>query len=51
MTREMTRLIIMKMKMKTKNRSHRYHINRPTSRHGNKYSKYRKVSQYGAYMY
>ena len=35
-------LIIMKMKMKMKNRSHRYSINRPRSRHGHKYSKYKK---------
>ena len=31
---EITRLIIMKMEMKLENRSHRYVINRPTSRHG-----------------
>ena len=31
-----------KMKMKMKNRSHRQDINRPTSRHGHKYSKYKK---------
>ena len=36
------RLIIMKMKMKLKNRSHRYDINRPRSRHGRRYSKYIK---------
>ena len=36
------RLIIIKMKMKTTNRSHRYSINRPRSRHGHKYSKYKK---------
>ena len=36
------RLILMKMNMKMKNRSHRYNINRPRSRHGNKYSKYKK---------
>ena len=29
----------MKMKIKTKNRSHRYDIDRPGSRHGHKYSK------------
>ena len=29
------------MKMKMKNRSHRYDINRPTSRHGDKYNKYK----------
>ena len=40
-TREITQLIIMKMKMKVKNKSHRYDINRPRSRHGKKYSKYR----------
>ena len=39
---EIIRLIIMKMKMKMKNRSHRYDINRPRSRHGHKYSKYKK---------
>ena len=32
----------MKMKMKIKNRSYRYDINGPRSRHGHKYSKYRK---------
>ena len=31
---EIMRLIIMKMKMKMKNASHRYDINRPRSRHG-----------------
>ena len=41
----------MKMKMKMKNRSHRYYISRPRSRQGHNYSKY-KLSQYGdAYMY
>ena len=30
------------MKMKMKNRSHRYDINRPRSRHGHKYSNYKK---------
>ena len=39
---EILRLIIMKMKMKMKNISHRYNINRPWSRHGHKYSKYKK---------
>ena len=44
------RLIIMKMKMKIKNRSHRFDMNSPRSRHGHKYNKY-KVSQYDdAYM-
>ena len=38
---EIIQLIIMKMKMKKKNRSHRYDINRPRSRHGDKYSKYK----------
>ena len=28
--------------MKMKHRSHRYDINRPKSRHGQKYSKYKK---------
>ena len=36
---EITRLIIMKTKMKMKSRSHRYAKNRPRSRHGHKYSK------------
>ena len=36
------RLIVKKMKMKKKNRSHIYNINRPGSRHGHKYSKYKK---------
>ena len=31
--------IIKKMKMEMKNRSHRYDINRPRSRHGHKYKK------------
>ena len=39
---EIIRLIIMKMKMKIKNGSHRYDINRPRSRHEHKYSKYKK---------
>ena len=39
---ELIRLIIMKINMKMKNRSHRYHINRPSSRHGGKYSEYKK---------
>ena len=30
------------MKMKLKNRSHRYDINRPRSGHEHKYSKYKK---------
>ena len=30
------------MKMKMKNRSHRYGINRPRSKHGHKYNKYKK---------
>ena len=32
----------MKMKIKMKNRSHRYDIHRHSSRHGHKYSKYRR---------
>ena len=32
----------MEMKTKRKNRSHRYEINRPSSRHGHKYGKYKK---------
>ena len=36
------RVIIMKIKMKMKNRSHRYDINRHKSRHGHKNIKYKK---------
>ena len=36
------RFIIMKMKKKIKNRSHRYDINSPKSRYECKYSKYEK---------
>ena len=32
--------ITMNMKTKIKNRSNRYDLNRPRSRHGHKYSKY-----------
>ena len=39
---EIIRVIVMKIKMKMKKRSHRYDINRPTSRHEQKYSKYKK---------
>ena len=39
---EIIRLIIMKMKMKLKKKSQRYDINRPSSRHGQKYRKYKK---------
>ena len=39
------RLIIMKMEMNMENRSHRYGINRPSSRHGHKYSKYKSISK------
>ena len=35
-------LIIMKMKTNMKNRSHRYYINRPRSRHGHICSRYKK---------
>ena len=35
-------LIIMKLKMTMKNRLHRYDLNRPRSRHGHKYNKYKK---------
>ena len=31
----------MKMRLKMKNRSHRYDINRPRLRHGHKYTKYK----------
>ena len=40
---ETIRLIIMKIKMKMKKRiRHKYYINRPRSRHGHKYNKYKK---------
>ena len=35
-------LIIMKIKMNMKNGSHRHDINKPRSRHGRKYKKYKK---------
>ena len=31
----------MKIRLEIKNRSHRYDINRPRSRHGHKYTKYK----------
>ena len=43
---DIVRLIITKMKMKLRNRSHRYDINRPRSRHGPRYSKYKKCLQH-----
>ena len=39
---EIIGLVTMKMKVNMKNRSHRYDINRPRSRQGYKYSKYKK---------
>ena len=36
------RVIMMKVKMGMKIKSQRYEINRPKSRHGRKYSKYKK---------
>ena len=42
-THEITWLIIMKLKMKVKDRSHKLDMNRPRSRHGHKYSKYVSV--------
>ena len=41
-THKITQLIIMKMKTKMRNRSHRYDINRSRSKHGHKDSKYKK---------
>ena len=38
---EIMRVIIIKMKLKMKNRSHRFDINRTRSRYGHKYSKYK----------
>ena len=50
--REIIRLIIMKMKIKMKNRSHRYQISIQRSRHGQKYSKYKKcLSMMVLFMY
>ena len=40
----------MKMWLKIKNRSQKYDINRPGSRHGHKHTKY-KISQFNDYMY
>ena len=34
-------LMTMKMRLTMKNRSHRYDINRPRPRHGDKYGKYK----------
>ena len=39
---EIIRLIIVKMKLKMKNRSHRYDVNRYRPIHGHKYNKYKK---------
>ena len=45
-------LIIMKIKIKMKSRSHKYDTNRPKSWNAQKYSKERKRSYYDdAYMY
>ena len=38
------------MKIKTKNRSHRYDIDTPGSRHEHKYHKYKSLTM-NAYMY
>ena len=38
---EMVRLILMKMRLKMKNRLHEYDINKPRRRHGHKYAKYK----------
>ena len=38
------------MKTKTKNRSHIYVINRPTSRHGHKETIYKKCRSINVYM-
>ena len=35
------RLMVMKMRLEMKNRSQRYGINRPSPRHGPKYTKYK----------
>ena len=40
---EITRLVIMKMKMKMINRSYRYNMNRAKSRLGHKYSNIKRV--------
>ena len=34
--------MILTMRLKMKNRSHRYDINRPRPRHGHKYTKYKR---------
>ena len=38
---EVIRLMTMKMRLKMKNRSHIYHINRPMLRYGHEYTKYK----------
>ena len=38
---EITRLMKMKMRLKMKNGSHRYDINRTIQRHGHKYTRYK----------
>ena len=48
---EIMRLIIMKMNMKMKNRSHRYNINKPRPSHEQKYSKYQVSQHDDGYMY
>ena len=41
-----------KARLKLKNRSHTYDINRPRPRHGHKYTKFYIMSQYNnGYMY
>ena len=42
----------MKIRLKMKNRSNRYGINRPSPSHRNKYTKYKNESQHdNGYMY
>ena len=47
---EIIRLITMKTKRKMKNKSNRYDINRPNSRHGHKYSTYKKCLWWYLYV-
>ena len=42
--------ITMKTKRKMKNKSYRYDINRPNSRHGHKYSTYKKCLWWYLYV-
>ena len=48
---EVISLMKMKMRLKMKNRSQRYDINRPLPRHGPKHTKYEMFQYNNGYMY